>query len=173
MVKYFEIIEVPGVQMFRCDKLHAQLNVASCAQRWVGATRENKERLALCKNCPTGALHAGETAASNSSLRGLSICARCHEMTNRLITKHLCVSCYNRQREIIIGKNARGTVPTRLAALDSRVLRYQTIDGPSVLHTDHSLDMTELIVTVLRNAPNTPTFAFHGTTCGIPQLRLF
>lgn len=174
MVTYIEMAEMPGVPMFRCDRLRATLSVSSCAGMWRGGNQENIERLDRCKCCPIGAVHAGETAASMSPLMGASVCARCHVTAGRLIGKHLCVSCYNRQREWLIGKNSRGTAPIKMQPLYRRRIRYLAGGEPVTLSLDLSHDTTELVVAALRDSKKRIVFAFSGQSNGpLTQARLF
>lgn len=172
-VVYFEIAEMPGVQRFRCAKLSAELSVASCAKMWRQANHDNVERLERCKTCPVGAVHAGETAASMSPFMGQCICARCQARPNRLIGKHLCVSCYNRQREYVIGKNSKGSAPSKMKPLARRTVRFFAADEMRTLTLDHTADTEEMLVAILRDQKKRVVFAFNAVTHGINQARLF
>ena len=169
---YFELKELPGVPVFKCEKLRATLSQKNCSDMWRRATMGDDDRVSRCKNCQIGALHAGESEASMSPLRGANICARCHETGRRLVGKHLCVSCYNRQLEIIKNTNARGVAPSRLAPLNRRAVKYRTADGMRVHTADLSANMTELVVALLRDNKKQTQFAFLGATNFVPQLRL-
>lgn len=173
MVEYFERPEIPGVAAFRCEKLMATLSVASCAKMWRQANHENVERLDRCKTCPIGAVHAGETAASMSPFMGQVICGRCQSRPTRLIGKHLCVSCYNRQREYVIGKNSKGSAPSKMRPLARRTVRYFAADEVRTLTLDHSADTVELMVAVLRDQKKRVVFSFNAVSRGINQARLF
>lgn len=173
MVNYFAIEEVPGKQFFVCERMSATVSVPACAAMWREANHQNKERRERCKTCPVGAVHAGETAASMSPLMGSTICARCHRPSRRFINGTICISCYNRQREWIVGKNSRGTAPVRMAQLSRRRLRYICGDEFRELRQEHSIDMTELIVAVLRDSKKKVQFVFQGDTAGFQQGRLF
>lgn len=173
VVEYFERPEIPGVAAFRCVKLSATLSVPSCAQMWRQANHDNVERLERCKTCPIGAVHAGETAASMSPFMGKCICARCQRTAARLIGKHLCVSCYNRQREYELGKNGKGSVPSKMKPLARRTVRYFAADEMRTLTIDQSSDTEEMIVAVLRDQKKRVVFAFNAITHGINQARLF
>ncbi|WP_175108354.1 hypothetical protein [Pararobbsia alpina] len=81
----------------------------------------------------------------------MKICARCHLTASRLIAKHLCISCYNRQREQVIGANAKGTKPVKLPPLHRRSISYMAGGKLKTETIDRSLDTTELIVAVLRD----------------------
>lgn len=172
-IVYFEAPEIPGVPRFRCAKLSAELSVANCAQMWRQANHQNVERLERCKTCPVGAVHAGETAASMSPFMGRCICARCHTTAPRLIGKHICVSCYNRQREYIIGKNSKGSTPTKMRPLARRTVRYFAVDEMRLLTIDHTASTEEMVVAVLRDSKKRVVFSFNAVTYGINQARLF
>src|SRR5690242_4761066 len=91
---------------FRCDRQRMTLSTASCAKLWDSAQRKKPEpwesRFA-CRNCPVGAAHAGKQvepmAAVVDELR--QVCPRCTRWAGRLINGRLCVSCYNREREVL------------------------------------------------------------------------
>lgn len=172
MVQYTEMPELPGVQMFKCERLRATLAVSSCANMWRGGNREDVERLERCKACPVGAVHAGETAASMSPMMGQCICARCHRGATRLVGKHLCVSCYNRQREFLVGANSKGTAPLKVGQLTRRRIRYFAGQDPIQLTLDHSRDTMELVVTALRDSKKRVMFAFSANP-HLLQQRLF
>jgi len=174
MIVYFERPEVPGKLAFRCDRLRATLSVDSCTRMWRQANHENVERLGQCKSCPAGAVHAGETAASMSPLMGQCVCARCHRTAIRLIGKHLCVSCWNRQREWILGKNSKGSKPTKMGPLLRRSIRYRKGDESAVKELDLSASITELVVSVLRDSKKSVQFGFYGSQpSNFTQARLF
>ena len=162
---YFELAEIPGRRHFNCERLRATLSVDSCARHWRIANEQPAEqsrfgdlqppdkaaRPLACRSCPLGATHAGVPAASQSPLRGMTICGRCHEGATRLIGKHLCVSCYNRQREQRIGKNGKGTTPKKLAPLERRSITWLASGQVKTLTLGRSLNIDELIVSVLRD----------------------
>lgn len=174
MAEYFEIVELPGVKHFTCDRYKATLSTEACAGMWRAGNHEGSEARFRCKVCPLGALHAGETAASMSPLKGMTICGRCHTGVARLIGKHLCISCYNRQREYLIGKNAKGTKPVKLAPLEARRIRYMSGKAPKTLYMPLTVDTEELIISALRDSKDTVRFGFSGDIRGIPaQLRLW
>lgn len=174
MVDYFKIEAVPNKTYFRCEPYSATLSVDACAAMWREANEEGSEQHPLCRNCPIGAVHAGETAASMSPLKGTTICGRCHRIALRLIRKHLCVSCYNREREVRVGKNAKGAWPSKLRPLSRRRIYFLEGGEPKRLEMDLSAATDELIVATLRDASKSSQFAFHGEIRGAPsQLRLW
>lgn len=173
MTEYFELPELPGRQMFRCVKRQATLQVEACSGMWRSANeRGAPERLDQCRNCPLGAKHAGVGEISLSPLRGASICARCHTGTTRLIRKHLCVSCVNREYEYRKGRNARGTAPVTHPPLLALEIRYLAGDRPARLAID-AVSPTELVVAALRDSSKQVTFGFHARRPELPQGELF
>lgn len=174
MVEYFKMAEVPDKQYFRCNKYSATLSTEACADMWRKANHEGSEAQFKCRVCPLGAVHAGETAASLSPLKGTTICGRCHRVAPRLIRGHVCVSCYNREREAVIGKNAKGTAPVKLRPLHPRRLFYREGNEVKILSMPLSAATDELIVATLRDANKQTRFSFRGDVRGLKsQLRLW
>jgi len=163
MIDYFSMPETPGVTYFACERLRAKFPVGSCAQMWRQANHEKNENRLGCKGCPIGAAHAGETTASLSRLRNSLVCGRRHRSAHRLVGKHLCVSCKNREYEYLKGRNAKGTMPIKLKALEHRTLHYMQGDEMRTLHLRLSVDTEELIVSALRDSANKVRFLFSGT----------
>ena len=95
---------------FHCVPFTMDLTVSFCAQRF------KSKRFLTCQACPVGAEHAGDVALDLSTT-----CSRCQRVAPRLIHKKLCVSCYNREREMARGKDRRGK-PPRLAIELAEVL---------------------------------------------------
>ena len=113
-----------------------------------------------CKRCAIGALHAGRADYNSSPLKGMTICGRCHTGTTRLIQRHLCVSCANRQYEYLKGRNAKGTKPVKLPPLDQRSITYLTGGAVKTRTIAHTVDMTELVVAVIRHEQLRVTFGY-------------
>lgn len=173
MTDYFTLPELPDKPMFRCERRQATLQVQSCAGMWTQANgKAAPERLDQCKNCPLGAKHAGVGEISLSPLRGMSICARCHQGTTRLVRKHLCVSCYNREREYLIGRNAKGSAPKLHPPLHHLEIQYQAGDAIQRLVL-HAVSSEELVIAALRDTSKQVTFAFSSKRPELPQGDLF
>lgn len=110
------------VQTFRCER-HAgglTLTPAGCARLYQRAKVEARDpscRLWECRGCAVGASHAGEPAPAPAPSRA---CPRCGARAARLIRARagwpVCVSCYNREREVLRGRNARGGRPRLVLA---------------------------------------------------------
>lgn len=153
---------MPGVRYFRCEPMAATLATGACASNWRASLERDSERLMKCRTCPIGAVHAGDTAASLSPLRGARICSRCVTGTTRLIHEWLCVSCYNREREFMAGRNAKGRVPTRMAPLHRRALKVVEAGSTRILARDLTAGLEELMAAALRDSKRSATFAFNG-----------
>lgn len=164
---------LPGVPFFTCERLYASLTVTSCAERWREAANPHADRYSACRACPVGAAHSGVANASVSPLRGSLVCSRCGGGQMRLIRGNLCVSCYNREREVIKGKNARGMVPTKLAKLDPRTICYASNGAVHVARTERTAGITELVISTLRDAAHQVAFGWRGPRVGLRQQRLY
>jgi hypothetical protein len=156
-----EYHRIPGFahEMFRCTTWRANLSVPACASRWREAQTakgERAEQLFLCHQCQVGAAHAGERILHRSAEFGRPICPRCRKGTfRRLIGQRTCINCYNRQVEWILGKNAKGTPPTRaIKRLAVRgigiILNVGEPTERRVRFSDVAVDFEELRLAVLR-----------------------
>lgn len=173
MIEYFTLEELPDRPMFRCTRLSATLQVQACAQRWREANERNaSERLDQCKNCQIGAKHAGVGEISLSPLRGMSICARCEQGTTRLVRKHLCVSCANREYEYHKGRNAKGSAPVKHPPLYQFEIRFQAGEVVQRMAL-RAVSTQELVIAALRDTSKQVTFAFSGKRPILPQGELF
>lgn len=170
---YFALAERPGVEYFRCTRLLATLSTDGCAGMWREANEGRSERRALCERCPIGARHAGISDASLAPIRGKLICARCERPATRLIGAHVCVSCKNREYELLRGYNAKGAFPVKLAPLAPRRIKFLAGSQVVTLRREHTTSVRELIVAALRDATHTVRFAFAGAAPAARQLRLF
>lgn len=101
-VSYRELL--PGFTAFDCARLRASLSPNACAINWSRA-----EPGSSCAGCPIGAAHAGKPLAPPPQLH--PPCLRCGQNGRRLIGGVLCCSCFNRQREAILARNAKGSPP--------------------------------------------------------------
>lgn len=153
----------PGDRYFRCSAMAATLATDACGANWRASHEPGAERLLACRVCPIGAVHAGETDASLSPLRGTKTCSRCGLGTTRLIGSWLCVSCYNREREYRLGRNARGKVPSCMPVLMRRTLCMVESSGlVKRLSRDMTVDTEELMIAALRDNDRTVMFCFNG-----------
>lgn len=173
-MEYFTLPELPDKPMFRCEPRMATLQVSACAQMWREAQgRDAPERLDRCRTCVVGAKHAGEGDISRCSLRGSGICARCHRRGLRLVGGHICVSCKNREYEVLKGRNAKGTAPRKHAQLYPATLRFLAGGDVKRIRLQHCASPDELIVAALRDSQRHVVFAFHQRIAGKRQLEVF
>lgn len=83
------------------------------------------------------------------------------------------MSCYNRERELLIGKNAKGTKPVYLRPLHRRCIRYMAGAKLVTLTLDLSAANDELIVAALRDNRHEVKFAFKGMMPNMGQGQLW
>lgn len=141
--------------------MHADLNTEACARLWHTANDQRDGTYCACVNCPIGARHAGEKFHPSQFYQS-NLCARCNRPSSRLIHDLHCPSCYNRQREWIIGHNAKGTPLTKLKNLAQRSVLVR-VDGSAKLVTHrHTIDELEAFVATLRTIPGAVLMAFHS-----------
>lgn len=139
-VKYQEII--PNRRHFECEKLRGLISVDECAERFDRSTSDprNPERFCSCKRCPVGAQHKIELTALQAeqlealppvirSVGGGAACVRCGSVGKRIVSRTLCVSCWNREREHLIGRNAKGNVPAAFKPVTPRRVGVMGEDG--------------------------------------------
>lgn len=131
----------PGVLYFECERLCAHLTEEGCRTNWEQATStrpdpEQPSRFAKCRACPIGLrLHTDVNAPINwRDVRSGSECVRCGRRDMRLIAGTTCVSCWNRQREGRLNKDARGNVPKTRMVLHPRRVGL-VIDGKPTWQT--------------------------------------
>lgn len=130
---------------FDCEKLSARLSIQTCAQKY-----KAQKEFSVCKTCPIGAKHAGVKIVNTISR---AVCARCFKSASRLIRGAVCVSCYNREREYIKGKNAKGMFPVMAKKVYPVEASY-IVDGEIKKSTVMVVDRIELSITILRDNPN-------------------
>ncbi|EMI6940237.1 hypothetical protein V6833_004738 [Escherichia coli] len=128
-IQFFEKFPdlMPGKLFFSCDRLSAHITFETCRQNYEAAQQrmgdETPLRLMKCRGCSVGrALHAGvDDPASWMDVRSSNECLRCGRRDLRVIAiTSCCVSCWNREREGKIGKDARGNVPRTRVVLNPR-----------------------------------------------------
>jgi hypothetical protein len=165
-VSYTASPHAPGLRMFACTTYRATLSQTGCASRWRKAqlaARQAADAFATCRGCPIGAAHAGEAHVAYSKLYGVAICPRCRRGGARMIGGRLCISCYNRNRELAAGKNAKGNRPVELQARAPHpVEAIVTIDGEARRARVLATGLPELLLQTLRTTKGSITFAFAG-----------
>ncbi|CAE6866195.1 hypothetical protein R75465_07974 [Paraburkholderia aspalathi] len=129
------------LNVFTCERLNSVLTKEACAANY---TRSNAPL--SCKGCPIGSAHAdglnyrdeSDRHAKAEAAHGLS-CIRCerneHTATKyiarfRLTRKHtLCLNCFNREREVVRGYNAKGAKPVKHSGLKTVAITVKTAEG--------------------------------------------
>jgi hypothetical protein len=156
-ITYFAMPGVDG-QYFNCSALRATITPASCSARWKKSNHQS-----VCHACEIGAQHSGKTVISRSAVSEL-MCARCHTGASRLVRGCLCVSCWNREAEVVKGFNAKGTPPRphelfwgRPEGLKSKTVFVHKVavsvvseSAVSVSKFDRVADTLEAMLSVLR-----------------------
>lgn len=102
------------MDLFTCPRHAGDLTItpATCAQMYRrGKRAEPWDACARCRGCEIGAKHAGEIIVAEPAMRE---CLRCGRKARRLIGNRLCLSCYNRERELITGHYRRKKPPAGL-----------------------------------------------------------
>jgi hypothetical protein len=169
-VAYFSLGEFPG-EFFRCLPYRATIAPGACGKRWRAAqtaTGYAVDKFSNCRDCRIGAAHAGEDHVSYSFYFETMICPRCRRGCTKMVAGTRCVSCYNREREFLSGKNSKGTVPVMARPLHRREIRYTVPEEglglepvPRVYVAEHSADILELVLGVLRTTKGSIMFGFH------------
>lgn len=122
-IDYREALPGTGLLVFDCPKMNASLSAAACSKSYL------HQQTFSCMGCPIGRHHAGRLplpvprksyGAYDDEKTPLAAiiarkCTRCGRAEHRLLAGVLCLSCYNRQRECVRGKNGKGQFP-KLAA---------------------------------------------------------
>jgi hypothetical protein len=145
------------MRFFRCEPYKvAVISTQSCAARWNKAQDARGDlgaALAACRKCSAGAAHAGHGRVNYSPWYKNGVCPRCGNGGRRIIGGKVCVSCWNRAREMRLGRNARGNRPVELLARPlHRVVVLVTVDGVTRRHVDpESSGLTETVIHFLQN----------------------
>lgn len=155
-VEYRTIPGAPG-KYFECQPFRATLSVERCASMW-------KAKREQCLYCQLGAAHAGEPQRRKAV--GLHTCSRCHTESSRLMASGICVSCYNREREVAAGRNGKGSPPkpveifwltnddqVRTKTVVCHRLTFAVIGGPrrvARVARANAADTVEAMINILR-----------------------
>jgi|GEM_PF-3486884 len=163
------------IVLFRCDRRSASLTKAACAKFYLATVKKRPEpwdSLFKCRSCPVGAAHAGggttpiddakarEAAARQQVIdEWKSVCPRCLRLSARLIKGNLCVSCYNRSREVEVGKNRKGSAPKLLPSrLCTVTMRIIDASGSRVENFTNVTGSVEAMVQVAKKAAGPVAF---------------
>ncbi|MFZ4537894.1 hypothetical protein [Propionivibrio sp.] len=186
---YFTYEGVPG-RYFACVANKANLSELRCATMYRDAKKLPLGAcvpLEKCLGCPIGALHAGDKAPQAKERPvGTLICSRCHHPAARIICGGVCVSCYNREREMIKGKNGKGVPPRPVErfwddeAGDCRVpfthrveLTFSVLGVVRPVIYRNVADTFEAVLRTVRGRRDTVTFGFHSAVKAPMQMSLW
>lgn len=104
--------------LFTCERLRARMTEAGCARMFISARERTPypdEARSACVGCELGARHAGvdieRAREAQRAAELVDFCSECGRSGRRMIGRVICVSCYNRRREAMCGRDARGRVP--------------------------------------------------------------
>jgi hypothetical protein len=119
-------MDVDGFELVECPAYRLLLTESACATNWsavAGRPMHTLTRLHHCLGCSMGAGRAGKEAVPTPLPR---FCCRCMRLSPRLMGRRLCPSCYNRERELRVGKNARGTDPIKITPVGQTAVRVSS-----------------------------------------------
>lgn len=175
MVEYFDIEGVEG-KYFACAR-YGTMSVAACVRNFGEApTVVRSGRLQGCLGCPIGKDHAGPAVVQPeprpAALVYRAVCVRCRRSSRsegarllgrmRLIRNQtICVSCFNREREVLRGANAKGATPKKWNRLFRTTATYVS-QGALQLESLATpvIDRSEALLTILRRTPGQVAFAW-------------
>lgn len=168
-LNYRTLEGVPG-QYFDCPHGMGMLSVKACAAAYCDAMSPSglKEgRRASCRSCPVGAMHAGVSPVEQSLSRflGSGTCSRCHGDARRLIRGSICVSCYNREREVLLDRNAKGGKPIHGKPIYSLTVSINIENGQQaqVRRMDKVTSRQEAFLSILRCESRGVSLGWVGT----------
>ncbi|HED33724.1 MAG TPA: hypothetical protein ENJ08_05825 [Gammaproteobacteria bacterium] len=154
-----------STDLFTCPNHAGNLKIseASCASMWQRARslrNESYNPIEACCGCAIGARCAGCDEDAQERKMGLidHICTRCHRPATRFVYGRICISCYNRGREVMIGKNARGAVPKYLPAMISVHVAYQDDGVLRQVDVEQVADETEARLSLVRKSSHVLAF---------------
>ena len=163
------------IELFRCTKRSASLTTKTCSSFFQAAARKRPQAWDSnyhCRGCTIGAAHAAgsstpvddaeaKAAAARQQVidEWKNVCPRCLRLSSRIIGGKLCVSCWNRQREVRVGKNRKGTAPKLLPSkLCSVTLRIIDSEGSRVETFTNVTGPEEVMAVVARQATGPVAF---------------
>ena len=158
-----------GSEMMRCVRRDMTLTQAGCGRLWEAAQAKHAatklqpwEGITTCRTCPIGAKNAGTPmeAVFQPAAVLACICPRCDRPAARLINKRLCISCYNRDREALIGRDAKGNRPRLCDQLHDERLAISTDGGTRIETVTRVIGPTEAMLRVARDAKGPISFGW-------------
>ena len=182
-IRYVTLEGVPG-KYFTCGAGYGLLSIAACARNFTDAPEQVRAgRLQKCIGCSVGACHAGapkveEAPKANQSLQYRPVCCRCRRDGTkqgtrligklRLVRAHtVCVSCFNREKEVLAGRNSKGAKPKKWGGLFFTRAAY-IADGKAIVIdlADPVIDRIEVALTMIRRGHKSVAWARPAVTRG-------
>jgi hypothetical protein len=160
-------------ETFRCARVNMTLTEKGCSRLWVSVNGDRRpeswEARASCVGCSIGRSNSGAPADPLSEVRAAikQTCSRCLRASERLIwpeRQAFCVSCDNRQREAIRGRNAKGNPPAIMYLLRSMALAFEAGDERQTIERPRVLSLTELVLLAVKSAHAQVTIAMPQVT---------
>lgn len=141
-------------ELFECKVRKARLTKKGCAGQWTAAQQlkpEPWESRWHCRSCQTGAVSAGVSQPNHKDEALAKLCPRCGRLTDRMIKGKLCISCYNREREVARGKNRKGHIPVKVAGAIRNIIAIYTVNGVEDIREFRDVtSVNEIIIRLLR-----------------------
>jgi Zn finger protein HypA/HybF involved in hydrogenase expression len=155
------------LMMMRCDRQNMALSVQGCAKLYtstIALRPQPWEARFGCLACPIGAANAGHPVVTTSESTELlrTICPRCRRRAFRVIQNRLCVSCWNREREVRVGRNGKGGKP-RLV-LEPVVMAVVSSDAVRTIEAPMMSGMIEAMIAAARSATGPVAFGRPGAS---------
>ena len=142
------------LKLFECKARQARLTKRGCQGQWEKAQADKPEpwqSLWHCRSCPVGAANAGLVQPKHADEALSKLCPRCGRLTERMIKGRLCISCYNRAREVVRGKNCKGNAPVRVAEAIRSIIAIFTVNGvEDIREFEGVTSVNEILVLLLR-----------------------
>lgn len=170
--KYFTRPECPDRTFFVCDSLRGEVSVEWCAKTWADVNNGARSKRwgsecqtisdRTCRRCPLGAQHAGVEFVPSAVVIDSKVCPRCRRPAERLIHGRLCVSCYNRDRERKIGRNAKGAKPKYLPCVHQLEVLARVKDAKPVVRQEVCVDGVEGMIATFRALGSLAAIAFRA-----------
>ncbi len=152
--------------LFECTRLpgHLSLSRQACAGNWLRARQaKTSDSRYACRGCPIGSWHAGRPDDPvHQPAAPANLCVRCHREHLRLVRHALCVSCYNRERELSLGRNRRGNYPARHVPLRQITLLYAVDRQHIETSTTRSSSVVEAVLRTAKRHEQRIVFGWHG-----------
>ena len=95
-----------------------------------------------------------------AALPWMSTCTRCQRKSDRLIRRRLCISCYNRDREARLGRNAKGSRPGLCDELHLLVIAVVEAGQVRRVRQDLATGALEVMLGVIKEASGPVVFGW-------------